>query len=348
MTTTTPQARLALFEVPPVTTDAGAGYSVLLENAVRAESLGYGAYWVAEGRFSQIGLPSSLTLLAALSQRTSTLRLGTAVIPLAFDHPLRLAETAAVVDALSGGRLELGVGKGNGGGFSTAAYGAFGLDEVRREELYAEALDRLRAAFGASQSVGDRVHHFYPPAGELSQRIWQATAKIGTARAIGRAGDGLQLNRFAQGGPTGEVQRELVDAYTGELPPGRPPRIGVSRSVLPAESKQHAVRLFADYLEREPHAVPFAPQGAAAAEILDTFYIVHGTPEEITAELAADAAAAAATDYLFGVPLGLDDPHYRESLAVIAAEIYPALLDARGAAPERALAGAGAAPASAG
>lgn len=61
MTTTTALPGLALFEVPPVTDNAGAGYAVLLDNAVRAESLGYETYWVAEGRFSNIGLPSALT-----------------------------------------------------------------------------------------------------------------------------------------------------------------------------------------------------------------------------------------------------------------------------------------------
>ncbi|RZL88539.1 MAG: LLM class flavin-dependent oxidoreductase [Variovorax sp.] len=325
MPTTPARSGLALFEVPPVTGDAGAGYAVLLDNAVRAESLGYETYWLAEGRFSNIGLPSALTLLAALAQRTERLRLGTAVIPLAFDHPQRLAETAAVVNTLSGDRLELGVGKGNGGGFSAAAYNAYGLDEGRREELYLEALDRLRDAFEVQRVVDGTTFDFYPPAGNLPQRLWQATSKVGTARSIGRAGDGLQLHRFAQGGPTGDVQKILIHAYAGELPAGCTPRIGVSRSVLPAQSKKEAVRLFAAHLERDPGALPWHTPGASAAEILRDFYILHGTPDEIAAELADDAAATAATDYLFSVPLGLADQHYRESLAVIADEIHPAL-----------------------
>lgn len=329
MTTTTALPGLALFEVPPVTDNAGAGYAVLLDNAVRAESLGYETYWVAEGRFSNIGLPSALTLLAVLSERTDRLRLGTAVIPLAFDHPQRLAETAAVVNTLSGDRLELGVGKGNGGGFSAAAYDAFGLDENRREELYAEALARLRGAFGVQRVVEGKTFGFYPPAENLPQRLWQATSKVDTARSIGRAGDALQLHRFASGGPTGTVQKTLVDAYSSELPSDRSPRIGVSRSVLPAESKADAVRLFTEHLERDPGATPWITRGSSPSEILRDFYILHGSPEEIAAELVEDAAVSESTDYLFSVPLALDDKHYRESLAVIAGEIYPTLSTVR-------------------
>lgn len=324
---------LALFEVPLTETDAAAGYDVLLANAVRAESLGYQTYWVAEGRFSNIGLPSSLVLLSALSQRTQRLRLGTAVIPLAFDHPLRLAESAAVVNTLSNDRLELGVGKGNGGGFSSAAYTVYELDEAQRESLYRDALTRLKDAFELEHISEGEAFGFYPPAGQLPRRLWQATSKPDTARDIGRSGDGLQLHRFAQGGPTGEVQAVLVEAYVSELPSERNPRIGVSRSVLPAESKQDARRLFADHLERNPTALAWATPGTSIPDLMRDFYILHGTPEEIVAELAADSAANAATDYLFSVPLGLSDRHYRESLAVIAEEIHPELPAAPYSAP---------------
>lgn len=159
--------------------------------------------------------------------------------------------------------------------------------------------------------------------------MWQATSKVDTARSIGRAGDALQLHRFASGGPTGTVQKTLVDAYSSELPSDRSPRIGVSRSVLPAESKADAVRLFTEHLERDPGATPWITRGSSPSEILRDFYILHGSPEEIAAELVEDAAVSESTDYLFSVPLALDDKHYRESLAVIAGEIYPTLSTVR-------------------
>lgn len=329
MSVVSPHPGLALFEVPPVVAGPDAGYTVPLDNAAHAESLGFETYWVAEGRFSNIGLPSSLAFLAALSQRTTTLRLGTAVVPLAFDNPLRLAETASVVNALSGDRLELGVGKGNGRGFSSAAYNVFGLDETRRDELYREALDHLRDAFSVQHVTEDRTFPFHPPAGALPERIWQATSRTDSAAAIGRSGDALQLHRFAQGGRTGDVQKDLIDVYLDEFTGGRAPRIGVSRTVLPAESKAQAVRLFTANVERVPSAFPWFTAGTAIEDALGDFHILHGTPEEIASELAQDAAASAATDYLFNIPLPLDDPHYRASLPVIANEIYPAFTNAR-------------------
>src|SRR4051794_33071958 len=105
-----------LFLIPPVVKEPNAGYRAALDTAVEAEQVGFDSVWLAEGHVRGNGLPSALTFLAAVSQRTSRVRLGTAVIAPAFEHPIRLAEAAGVVDALSAGRLELGLGKSNGGG----------------------------------------------------------------------------------------------------------------------------------------------------------------------------------------------------------------------------------------
>ncbi len=317
---------LSLFEVPPRSADAAATIATLFENAQRAEQLGYETYWLAEGHYSDIGSPSALTLLAALSQRATRIRLGTAVVPLAFDNPLRIAEAAALVDLLGAGRLELGVGKGNPGGFSAAAYHAFGLDEQQREVLYADTLERLRAAFEHREVGRDAVaYDFYPPAGTLPSRIWQATGNPETARAIGAAGDGLQLHRFVPGADTGQVQRPLIDAYLGSLAAEAAPRIGVSRSVLPAKDAVEAVALFREQLERHPRAVPGADTTGDPEDVLRALSIRYGSAEQIVESLLADPAVRASTDYLFSIPLAYDSAAYREALAIIATEIHPSL-----------------------
>lgn len=326
MTTTPTKPGLSLFEVPPRADDAAAAFETVLSNAAFAEQLGFETYWLAEGHFSDIGSPSALTLLAALSQRTTRLRLGTAVIPLAFDNPLRVAETAAVVNSISGDRLELGVGKGNPGGFSAAAYHAFGLDEAQRESLYAATLDRLREAFAHTETgSGGRTFGFYPPAAGLPDRIWQATSRIATAREIGRSGDALQLHRVVFGGDTGQAQRELVDAYLEHLPSETAPRIGVSRSVLPARDAAEAVELFARHLETNPLSGVGVEPGEDPVEVLERLYVLYGTPEQIVERLHEDAAVVASTDYLFNVPLDYADPSYHRTLTLIADEIYPHL-----------------------
>src|SRR4051794_19583216 len=101
------------------------------ERMIAAEQFGYHSSWVTEHHFANdtsynaLGYPvednpaydltpDPLTFLTYVAAKTKTLRLGTGVVVLHYDHPLRVAERAATLDQLSGGRLELGVGRGSG------------------------------------------------------------------------------------------------------------------------------------------------------------------------------------------------------------------------------------------
>ena len=78
-----------------------------------ADELGYDSCWVREHHFTDYGfLPNTMTLLAHAAAQTERIRLGTAVVTLPLHHPIRAAEDAALVDVLSGGRLDYGVGRG--------------------------------------------------------------------------------------------------------------------------------------------------------------------------------------------------------------------------------------------
>jgi alkanesulfonate monooxygenase SsuD/methylene tetrahydromethanopterin reductase-like flavin-dependent oxidoreductase (luciferase family) len=98
-----------------------------VELFVAGEELGFDSGWVAQHHFdaSAGGLPSPFPFLAAVAERTSRIRLGTAVVTLPLEDPIRVAEDAAVLDALSCGRVELGVGSGTdpatGPGYGPAA-----------------------------------------------------------------------------------------------------------------------------------------------------------------------------------------------------------------------------------
>lgn len=94
--------------------DSAAFYQSLREQARRAQQLGFGSFWLAEHHFHGFGgmLPSPQIVMPALADEAPRLRVGTAVALLPFHHPLRLAEDYATVDALTGGRLEFGVGLG--------------------------------------------------------------------------------------------------------------------------------------------------------------------------------------------------------------------------------------------
>lgn len=91
--------------------DPGPGHERTLRMIERAEALGFDSVWVRQ-RHLQQGISSPVALLAAATQRTRRIELGTAVIPLGLENPLRLAEDLATVDVLSGGRLHPGVSVG--------------------------------------------------------------------------------------------------------------------------------------------------------------------------------------------------------------------------------------------
>ncbi len=88
--------------------DPGLGHESTLSLIELGERLGFDSAWVRH-RHLQYGISSPVAVLASASQRTTRIRLGTAVIPLGWENPLRLAEDLATVDILSGGRINPGV-----------------------------------------------------------------------------------------------------------------------------------------------------------------------------------------------------------------------------------------------
>ena len=106
--------------------------------------------WLTEHHFSRHGIVSdSLMVLAHLAARTSSVRLGTAVSVLPLHHPVRLAEAAATVDQLSGGRLDLGIGRG----YQPGEFRGFGVDIAEKHDRFAEALDVLRPLWSTEGPV---------------------------------------------------------------------------------------------------------------------------------------------------------------------------------------------------
>lgn len=125
----------------PQTKSPERAYQEVLEQVQYAEELGFHSAWLAEHHFTRYGLaPSPLMLATFLAGKTSRIRLGTAITILPFHNPVQLAEQVAMLDVLSGGRVDLGVGRGEPHPNYWASM------NVRREEsegLFQEALDVL-------------------------------------------------------------------------------------------------------------------------------------------------------------------------------------------------------------
>ena len=112
-------------------------YQETIEEVVRGEALGYHSAWLAEHHFSRYGIgASSLVLAGHLAAMTSTIRLGTAVLVPPLQNPIRLAEDTATVDAISGGRLDVGLGRGTAG----YEYTGFNVDREESQGRFQESL----------------------------------------------------------------------------------------------------------------------------------------------------------------------------------------------------------------
>jgi alkanesulfonate monooxygenase SsuD/methylene tetrahydromethanopterin reductase-like flavin-dependent oxidoreductase (luciferase family) len=154
-------------------------YGFTLEMCEEAERLGLDSVWVTEHHmFDDDYLPQPLTFLAAAAARTSRIRLGTAVVIAPLHHPVEVAEQAAIVDVISGGRLLLGLGAG----YRVPEYALFGADITKRyatTDATAVDIRRLWASTVTPKPVQDRVPIFLGYQGPK-----------GAARA-GRLGEGL-------------------------------------------------------------------------------------------------------------------------------------------------------------
>src|SRR6478609_3707677 len=161
----------------------------ILEQVAWAESIGFGSVWVSEHHFLDDDYASStVTLLAALAARTERMWLGTNVLVLPVHHPLRLAEEALTVDAISGGRLRLGVGLG----YRAPEFAPFGTSTRARRRRFEEHFAVLRRACrGESVDDDDAVRVAPRPVREGGPELWiGALSPPGIQRAA-RLGDGF-------------------------------------------------------------------------------------------------------------------------------------------------------------
>ena len=217
-------------------------YRFALEQIETAEDFGFHSAWVAQHHFSATegGLPSPLVFLSHAAARTRRIRLGTAIITLPMENAVRVAEDAAVLDELSVGRLEIGLGSGG----NPKSFPAFGTSFEERRETFADNLATLRTLFAGGPLP--TAHRLYPASSadraNLDRRLWQATFSSGGAGAAGAAGDGLMLSRTQPrpqddpGARLDEVQLPVIDTYLSQLPDGVEPRILASRTAVVADA----------------------------------------------------------------------------------------------------------------
>lgn len=199
-------------------------YREILDLVRLAETLGFDSAWVSEHHGSGDGyMPSLLPTLAAFAAATERIKLGTGVILTPFHHPLRLAEDAATVDVISGGRLILGLGLG----WREEEFRMFGVPLRERVRRTVETIDILRRAWsgerfsfqGKAFSL-DRVQVTPPPATPGGPPIWLGGTTEPAIRRAGRIADGYIRTR---GGDVEKMNRDLQFVEQSAREAGRDP-----------------------------------------------------------------------------------------------------------------------------
>jgi alkanesulfonate monooxygenase SsuD/methylene tetrahydromethanopterin reductase-like flavin-dependent oxidoreductase (luciferase family) len=132
-------------------------YRELIAEAAAADKLGFDTIWLAEVHFAPhfSVMPAPMMLLAAIAERTARLRLGLAVNLMPLHHPMRLAEETAMLDVLSGGRVEFGAGRGA----FPLNYRGYGVPMAESRGLFEEGLEMVRAAW-TQDRVTFRGRHY--------------------------------------------------------------------------------------------------------------------------------------------------------------------------------------------
>ena len=287
-----------------------------LRMAEAYDAAGFHCYHVAEHHGTPLGLaPSPGILFAALSQRTARLRFGPLVYLLPLYHPLRLVEEVAMLDALSNGRFQLGVGRG----VSPIELGFYGLDMAEQRARYDETLEVLLA--GLSSEVLDYQGTFHrfdrvPMALRPVQRphppLWYGAGSPDSIRWCAR--NGVNMVTLA----LGERVRQATDLYRSERAGAEEamPLMGVSRHIVVAPSDAEAKALarpayarwrrsMARLWEERGTGFPLAghlPMEWDAAEAMG--HGCAGSPETVRAFVEREAAAGGINYFVSALMFG--------------------------------------------
>ena len=275
-------------------------YQETMELFIAAEQLGFDAVWVAQHHF--VGhpgrLPSPFPFLAAVAARTTQLRLGISIIVLPLEHPVRVAEDAAVVDTLSNGRLEVGIGSGG----DLNEYTPFGVAADERFTRTTAGLHALQHAL-RGEPLGDAGQILQPPVPTLVDRLWQSAASEQGAHYAAQNGVGMLLARAAWGNdePSDQIQLRIAQRYLADWQQPTAPRIGLSRGIYPAADRATALAEVRAGVLREME--PRIKRGQLAAGLPLERYcaamnLAYGHPEEIAATLGADRVLLHTTDLI--------------------------------------------------
>ncbi|GIF05701.1 LLM class flavin-dependent oxidoreductase [Actinoplanes siamensis] len=311
--------------------DPRRGHESTLEIIELGERLGFDSAWLRH-RHLQFGISSPVAVLAAASQRTSRIELGTAVTPLGWENPLRLAEDLATVDLLTGGRLNPGISVGPPMNFDrvkdalypgTADAEDFGYARVERllACVRGEPVTDVEGTVGFER-FSTRVQPHSPG---LASRLWYGGGSLRSARWAGEHGMNFLTSSVVKAEESedfAEIQLSHIRAFRAAHPDGDRARVSQGLVVIPTDSASPAQReKYRAYAEaRTPRTR--SPQGPARMMFAPD---IVGTVAQIADELAAHAAFREIDEVAFALPFTFEHEDYVQILTDMAERLGPAL-----------------------
>jgi alkanesulfonate monooxygenase SsuD/methylene tetrahydromethanopterin reductase-like flavin-dependent oxidoreductase (luciferase family) len=312
--------------------DPAAGHEDTLRVIELGERLGFDAAWLRH-RHLQYGISSPVAVMAAASQRTRRIELGTAVTPLGAENPFRLAEDLGTLDVLAGGRINPGFSVGppmNYERYKDALYPG----TAEAEDLSYARLERLLDYLGGAEvsdlegtlGIETFSRRIQPHSPGLRDRVWYGGGSMGSCVWAGEHGLHLLSSSVVKAEGSGDdfatIQRRQIDAYRAAHPAPEQARVSQGLVVIPTDgASAEQVAKYRAYAEsRLPRTT--APQGPAGLLFAPDLV---GTGAEIAEMLHDHAGYRAVDEVAFALPFSFEHADYVQILTAMAEVLGPAL-----------------------
>ena len=312
--------------------DPAAGHEETLRTIELGERLGFDSAWLRH-RHLQYGISSPVPVMAAASQRTSRIELGTAVTPLGAENPFRLAEDLATLDVLAGGRINPGFSVGPPMNYDRLRDALY-PDSADVEELGYPRLERLLAHLSGTpvsdvegtvgfETFSRRIEPYSPG---LASRVWYGAGSMSSAQWAGEHGLNLLSSSVvkAEGSsdPFAAIQRRQIDLFRSVHPSGDAARVSQGLVVIPTDSA--TAEQVARYTAYADARLPRTREPQGPAGLLFAPDLV-GSAEQIAEALQAHAGFQAVDEVAFALPFTFEPADYVQILTDIATRLGPAL-----------------------
>ena len=291
------------------------------------ERLGYRGAWIRQ-RHLEAGVSSAATFLAAATQRTRTIALGTAVIPIGYESPFRLAEDLATVDVLSRGRLNVGLSAGRPLHFDILAPLVF--DDAAGVDVSHARIARLQQALRSEPLApsigvpgGTVVPRLQPLARGLGDRLWYGGGSLASADWAGRNGFNLLVSNVTSGeGTDSFVEAQLAQIRLFRSIAASARRVAVGRVIVPTDGADAQTRARYGAYARSRHARTLQPNGDRRTLFAPDLV---GTAAEIVDRLLIDPVVQVADELRLELPYEFRLGDYQQILEDAIAFVAPGL-----------------------